>query len=217
MLQTSRNSLGNIQNSTLYEYFGFILENELATFNKGFQDKKYILEEELIEELIEKFPLNASQNRKVYLGIGIGSPKIKEKIYKKYKKEHRVNFVNIVSNLAQAEESINGWVFKPEQGLYIANNVNLTTNVSLGKHVHLNTACTVCHDAKIDDFSIVSPGAIVCGNVSIGKRCYIGAGAVIRDGVSIADDTTIGAGTVVVKDIEETGRTFIGVPAKELK
>lgn len=50
----------------------------------------------------------------------------------------------------------------------------------------------------------------------IGKNVFIGSGAKIIGAVKIADDVAIGANAVVIKDIDEPGTTWGGVPAKKI-
>ncbi len=54
--------------------------------------------------------------------------------------------------------------------------------------------------------------------VKIGNNCVIGAGAIIMPGAVLEDDVKLGAGAVVTKaQILEKGKTYGGVPAKEIK
>lgn len=158
---------------------------------------------------------------KTMVAVGIGSPRIREKIANKIEDDPLLVPVNLISSSATIPKDMlylartDPW-YGFNKGIVICPRVTLTVDVRLGKHVHLNTACTICHDVTIGDYSIVSPGATICGKVTIGARCYVGAGAVIKDGISIVDDVTIGAGSVVVKDIDTPG-TYVGCPAKFLK
>jgi len=149
--------------------------------------------------------------------LGIGSPKIREKVVyrlQKYRNIHYQNFYAVGSHISKFS-----WErFCPETftGLIVGPGCVITVGVSVGQHVHLNTSCTLCHDVNIGDFSIIGPGSVICGNVDIGKRCCIGAGATVIDNVSITDDVTLGAGATVVENITKPG-TYVGTPAKFLK
>lgn len=50
----------------------------------------------------------------------------------------------------------------------------------------------------------------------IGDNVFIGTGAKIIGGIHIADNVAIGANAVVVRDIDEPGTTWAGVPAKKV-
>jgi sugar O-acyltransferase (sialic acid O-acetyltransferase NeuD family) len=98
-------------------------------------------------------------------------------------------------------------------GFVAAAYAQVTTNVTTGRHVHLNIAATVSHDCVLGDYVTLSPGCHVSGNVRLGHRVTLGVGAVVRQGVTIGDDAFIGAGAVVVDDIP-AGVTAVGVPAR---
>ena len=93
----------------------------------------------------------------------------------------------------------------------------LTTDVSLGEHVHVNLDCTIGHDVVIGDYSTLSPGVHVSGNVQIGQDVFIGTGANIINGKAgaplvIGDGAVIAAGACVTKSVEP-GALMAGVPA----
>jgi sugar O-acyltransferase (sialic acid O-acetyltransferase NeuD family) len=106
------------------------------------------------------------------------------------------------------------------EGCVIAAGSVLTTNIALGRHVHVNVCCSVSHDAVLGDFSTLSPGVHLAGWITMGRRVLVGTGAVIRNGASdrrlvIGDDAVIGAGACVIGDVPE-GITVAGVPATPL-
>jgi sugar O-acyltransferase (sialic acid O-acetyltransferase NeuD family) len=82
----------------------------------------------------------------------------------------------------------------------------------VGRGVILNTACTVDHHARLDDFVHVAPGVHLGGDVSIGSRSMLGIGAIVLPGVSIGCSAVVGAGAVVTRDVA-AGATVVGVPA----
>ena len=82
----------------------------------------------------------------------------------------------------------------------------------VGRGVILNTACTVDHHARLDDFVHVAPGVHLGGDVSIGSRSMVGIGAIVLPGVSIGCGAVVGAGAVVTRDVA-AGATVVGVPA----
>jgi serine O-acetyltransferase len=49
----------------------------------------------------------------------------------------------------------------------------------------------------------------------LGNNITVGAGALILGPISLGDNAVVGAGSVVLKDVA-TGRTVVGVPAREL-
>lgn len=99
------------------------------------------------------------------------------------------------------------------EGSVVCGGVQLSTNVSLGRHVHVNPNATVGHDAVLQDFVSINPAATISGEVAVGARSLIGAGAVILQGLTIGADALIGASACVVRNVEQHA-LLKGVPAR---
>lgn len=91
----------------------------------------------------------------------------------------------------------------------------ITTDVTIGRFVHVNLDCTIGHDAVIGDFSTLSPGVHVSGNVRFDAEVYAGTGAAFIERIAVVRGAVIGAGAVVRESIREAG-TYVGVPARRL-
>jgi acetyltransferase EpsM len=89
----------------------------------------------------------------------------------------------------------------------------LTSNVKIGRHVHLNTHASVNQGSSIGDYSTLSPGVKVCGDVIVGECVQFGANSTIINLKTIGNNVILGAGTVVVSDIP-SDCTVIGIPGK---
>lgn len=98
-------------------------------------------------------------------------------------------------------------------GVVLFPGARVTTNVTLGRHVHLNQNATVGHDSVLADCVQVNPLAAVSGNCVLGREVLVGTNAAILQGRSVGDGSTIGAGACVVHDIGP-GRIVKGVPAR---
>lgn len=101
-------------------------------------------------------------------------------------------------------------------GLVVCSSVCVTTNVTFGRHVHLNLGATVGHDCEVGDHVSVFPNVSVSGEVTIGAGVTIGTGTVIIQGVTVGAGTTIGAGSVVTRDLPP-GVIAMGSPAKPVR
>lgn len=141
--------------------------------------------------------------------IAVGNPKQRASIAESLPTE--TEYFTFIHRSAQILDGNN----KIGEGSVICANVIITTNVTLGKHTHLNLSSTVGHDTVIGDFFTTAPGAKISGNCNIGNRVYFGTNASVREKISICDDATIGLNAGVVKDIKESG-TYVGLPARKL-
>ena len=89
----------------------------------------------------------------------------------------------------------------------------ITTNVHIGRHVHVNLGVTVGHDAVIGDYVTINPNVSISGAAILEDAVSMGTGSCIIQGRRVGAETVVGAGAVVVHDIEP-GVTAVGVPAR---
>ncbi|GAB3203731.1 sugar O-acyltransferase (sialic acid O-acetyltransferase NeuD family) [Pontibacter aydingkolensis] len=106
---------------------------------------------------------------------------------------------------------IGNYVTIGEGTIITANNI-LTININVGKFVILNLACTVGHDAVLEDFTSFMPSVNISGGVIVREGVYVGTGAQILNHLEIGAHTKIGAGAVV-KESLPANCTAVGVPA----
>ena len=86
----------------------------------------------------------------------------------------------------------------------------------IGRHVILNTACSVDHDCVLGDYVHICPGVRLAGNVEVGKGVMIGTGASVIPGVKIGAWSIVGAGSVVIKSVPP-GTVVFGNPARMIR
>lgn len=143
--------------------------------------------------------------------LAIGSSKLREIIHNKIKSTNTIFPVLIHPTVLYDKDTT---TFK--EGGIICSNVILTTNINIGKFVHINISSTISHDCQINEFSTISPGVKIAGNVTLGGSVFMGIGSVVIENINICNNTIIGAGAVVTKSINEIG-TYVGIPAKKIK
>jgi sugar O-acyltransferase (sialic acid O-acetyltransferase NeuD family) len=89
----------------------------------------------------------------------------------------------------------------------------LQPDTTIGRHVIINTACSIDHDGSVGDFAHVAPGVHLAGGVRLGEGSFLGIGACALPGSVIGDWATVGAGGVVTSNIP-AGVVAKGVPAR---
>lgn len=101
-------------------------------------------------------------------------------------------------------------------GVVVWPGATVTTRVVVGRHTHLNVACSVSHDAVLGEHVTVGPGARVCGAVVLADDVWLGAGAVVVPGRTLGVGAVVGAGAVVLDDVAP-GLVVAGVPARPVR
>lgn len=141
--------------------------------------------------------------------IGIGDPVIKGKIVNN-QLPFKVEFTSLISPTAFLAKD-----FVHEEGLIVMPFSYLSCNVVFGKHVHINSLCSIGHDTKIGDFFTSASSVMIAGNNTISEFCYFGMNSSTRQSVKLSKNITIGLNSAVVKDLSTEG-TYFGNPAKFL-
>lgn len=98
-------------------------------------------------------------------------------------------------------------------GCIVLAHAYVSSSTRLGDHVQINYNATVGHDAVLDDFVTVYPGANVSGAVHLESGVTLGSNSCVIQGRRVRARTFVGAGAVVVHDV---GPDLVvkGVPAR---
>ncbi len=145
--------------------------------------------------------------RGTHYALGIGSPQVRATVDRKLE-VHNLNPATLIH-----PDSTIGEDNSFEPGVVIFAGARITTDIRLGRHVHLNQNCTVGHDCVFGDYVSLHPLAAVSGGCVLGERVMIGAGAVVLQELEIGPGATIGAGACVVRNVA-ADLTVKGVPAR---
>lgn len=139
--------------------------------------------------------------------IGVGHPVVRRKLDERLTAAGR-----LAATVVHPSASVGSQVVLGE-GSVVCGGVQVSTNVHLGRHVHLNPNATVGHDARLDDFVSVNPAATVSGECRIREATLLGAASVVLQGLTVGERATVGAAACVVRDVPG-GETVKGVPAR---
>lgn len=145
----------------------------------------------------------------VDVAIGIGYPKLRQKITRQMLANQYLNFPNLI----HPDVDIDPTLIHMGCGNMITKGVVMTCDIVVGNFNLFNWNSTIGHDAVIGDYNVINPGSSVSGRVHLGNACMLGTGARILEDITIGSDITIGAGAVVTKSITQAG-TYIGIPAQ---
>lgn len=137
--------------------------------------------------------------------LAIGSMNVRERLVNRFDAAgwHAASVVHPSATLG----TMTSWA----EGLVVCGGAQVSTNVRLERHVHVNPNATIGHDTILESFVSINPAATISGDVHVGARTLIGAGAIVLQGLSIGADTTVGAGAVVTRSVPD-GVVVKGVP-----
>jgi sugar O-acyltransferase (sialic acid O-acetyltransferase NeuD family) len=171
-----------------------------------------------VGKIINDYPVLGGINklnqwdRKLSVVFALGLPRTKKAVFEKIKNKNISYPVLIHPNVVIGK---NKYVSIGEGCIITAGNI-ITTNISIGKHVILNLACTVGHETEIGDFSSFMPTCNISGGVQIGEATFWGTGAKIINGICVGNNVIVGAGSVIINNVIDDV-TVAGVPAEILK
>lgn len=149
------------------------------------------------------------RDKDVYAVIAIASAAVKRKIVKELDEyvewESLIDPTAIVSNYCNIGK-----------GTLIGAFNQIGPNSKVGEFCSLLYACSVGHDAVLEDYVSAMDYCDITGYDYLEEGVYLGSSVAILPDIRICKNSIIGGGAVVVKDLPEQG-TYTGVPAKLMK
>lgn len=136
--------------------------------------------------------------------------RLKENITEKIKNKG-YSFISYISSKAHV------WNAKIGENAFIMQGNNIEPFSKVGKNLVMWSSSHIGHHSTVADNVFISTNVVVCGHNHIGKNCFLGTNCTTKDQLKIAPYSFIGQDTSVIKDIEEEGYLWWGIPAKKIK
>jgi sugar O-acyltransferase (sialic acid O-acetyltransferase NeuD family) len=118
-----------------------------------------------------------------------------------------VQFANFVHDTALLGPRV-----KLGPGSVLCPGVVVTTDVTIGSHVHVNVNTAIGHDCRIGGFVTISPCCNLSGDVVVEEGVFLGASVSVAPGKRISAHSQVGIGSVVVRHVKAHQAVF-GNPA----
>ena len=191
--------------------------NESGSSGVEWQPVGFVVDPDYVsDKFIHGLPILGSinwliENPDVFVVVAIGASDVRKKVAVQIENESENRFATLVHP--------NAWVGRNvviEAGSVICAGALITTDIHIGKHVHINIGCTIGHDAVLHDYVTLNPSVNVSGNVEIGVCAEVGTKSVLIPFADVGESSVIGAGAVVIKPIPANA-TAVGIPAKVIK
>ena len=149
----------------------------------------------------------AEMDASVRYVVGIGDPRIRARV------AANLQLSRSAANPLVHPSATVGLGSELGAGTVLFAGARITSNVTVGEHVHLNQNSTVGHDSSIADFASVNPLAAVSGDCRLEEQVLIGTTAAVLQGLRVGARSIVGAGACVVRDVPQSS-VVKGIPAR---
>ncbi len=142
--------------------------------------------------------------------IGVGSNKIRKKIFEELKSVGANVATCIADNSFVSHDAVIG------EGVLVCPGSVVGAKAVLGNNTIINTLSSVDHDCVLGNHSQVTAGVTFGGNTRTGENCFFGVKSATIPGITLGDNVLVMAGSVLFKDVQSNVLVG-GNPAKLIK
>lgn len=103
------------------------------------------------------------------------------------------------------------------ENTFIFEDNTIQYHVKIGNNVVLWSGNHIGHRTVIEDDVWMTSHDVISGFCHIGSGSFIGVNATLGDNVTLGKDTVFGAGALAIKSLTESGKVYVGSPARPLK
>jgi sugar O-acyltransferase (sialic acid O-acetyltransferase NeuD family) len=100
-------------------------------------------------------------------------------------------------------------------GSVLLAHVDLTADVTIGRHVAVMPQVVLTHDVSVEDWATLASGVRLGGACKVCEEAYVGSGACLREGLTVGQRAMVGMGSVVTRDVPDE-RLWFGAPARDV-
>lgn len=181
---------------------------------KGFydEDKKIINTKVMKKKVINKFSrISVESIKNKQFIVAIGNNKVRNEIMTRINKLGGSTPTLIHPTAVISPSATIG------KGVYIQANAYIWTKVRINDFCIISPGAVIAHYSSIGDARLISSQATVGASITIEKEVFIGMGSTTVTGIyKIGQKSTIGAGALVLKDVDSNA-VYAGVPAKKIR
>ncbi|MBU6081825.1 acetyltransferase [Allobacillus halotolerans] len=181
---------------------------------KGFydEDKKIINTKVMKKKVINKFSrISVESIKNKQFIVAIGNNKVRNEIMTRINKLGGSTPTLIHPTAVISPSATIG------KGVYIQANAYIWTKVRINDFCIISPGAVIAHHSSIGDACLISSQATVGASITIEKEVFIGMGSTTVTGIyKIGQKSTIGAGALVLKDVDSNA-VYAGVPAKKIR
>jgi sugar O-acyltransferase (sialic acid O-acetyltransferase NeuD family) len=132
--------------------------------------------------------------------IGMGTPTIREKVFKILQKK-KIRLFTLIHKSVYISKSA-----KIGSGTIIHQNSYIGHGARIGKNCLINENVSISHDVTIGNHSVISPGTAIGGGTKVGKIFFSGLNATLIPYIKVGNGCSVSACSTLNKSIKANNK-----------